>query len=107
MSNDSMYAELEAIASDPEGMRARAERRRLDPANPFVGNLTKERVRLLTEDVDMMNVSGDNRISNAPQLPKHPIYTGETSRVRREFVKKHQSYYNYCSRMRRVKTSPL
>ena len=51
-------------------------------------------MRRLTGDVDTMILPGDNRISNAPQLPKHPIYTGETSRDRREFVKKYQSYYN-------------
>ena len=41
----------------------------------------------------MVDVSWDNRIFNAPHLLKHPIYTAETSRDKREFVKKYQTYY--------------
>ncbi|CCI44292.1 unnamed protein product [Albugo candida] len=40
----------------------------------FFGNLTEERARRLTGSVDMVDVSEDKRIRNAPQLPKHPLY---------------------------------
>lgn len=33
----------------------------------------------------MTDVSGDNRISNKPQLPKHLMHKGETAKYKRNF----------------------
>jgi hypothetical protein len=42
----------------------------------------------------MEDVSGDTRIANAPSLPKHPVYSGSTTKDKREFIHKYNSYYN-------------
>nr|CCA15464.1 AlNc14C11G1405 [Albugo laibachii Nc14] len=68
--------------------------RKLDPSRPFIGELTKERVRRLTEDCEMVDASGEDRIANAPQLTRHLMYKGKTSKDKRESVKKYQDYYN-------------
>nr|CCA24548.1 conserved hypothetical protein [Albugo laibachii Nc14]CCA25963.1 conserved hypothetical protein [Albugo laibachii Nc14] len=90
-----MYTKLDKIVSD-SGEECKTPRglRRLDPDGPFRGEMTVERLRRLTDDYEMTDVSGDNRISNAPQLPRHPIYSGETSKDRRDFVKSYQDHYH-------------
>lgn len=66
---------------------------RMDPQGPFLGEpRTREDSR--TSNVDMVDVSGDSRIANAPALPKHPVYSGSTTKDRREFVQKYNLYYN-------------
>ena len=67
--------------------------RRLDPPGPFVGRWTDERVRRMKDNVEMTDLSGDNRIANPPQLPKYSVYKGETSRNKREFFGKYEKYY--------------
>ena len=48
----------------------------------------------MREAYEMKDVSGDNRIANAPQLPRHPMYRGETAKDKRFFVMQYQIYYN-------------
>ena len=49
------------------------------------GELTDERLRRMT-DYEMTDVSGDNWIINAAQLPKHPMYREETAKEKRDFM---------------------
>lgn len=42
----------------------------------------------------MTDVSGDSRMSNAPQVPKHPLYRGKPAKGKRDFDKRYQDYYN-------------
>jgi len=42
----------------------------------------------------MEDVSGDTRVANAPALPKHPIFTGSTTKEKREFIQKYNLYYS-------------
>nr|CCA15851.1 AlNc14C16G1736 [Albugo laibachii Nc14] len=91
-----MYEELRRIVPDAEGVRRRRTLRRLDPSGPFVGELTEERVRRMTEDIEMTDVSGDSRIANAPQLPRHPIHKGETSNDKRESSKNIKDITTRC-----------
>jgi hypothetical protein len=37
----------------------------------------------------MEDVSGSARIANAPALPKHPVFSGSTTKEKREFIKKY------------------
>ena len=68
---------------------------RMDPQGPFMGEMNRARVGAMV-DVEMEDVSNrvDTRVANAPALPKHPIYSGETMQDRRDFIRKYTSYYN-------------
>ena len=100
--SEGMYKHL-ATADDEEDERLPQDVRlpptprrmqRMDPSGPFVGEMTRERVSSLASNVEMEDVSGSARIANAPALPKHPVFSGSTTKEKREFIKKYNLYYS-------------
>ena len=83
--------EKEDVAATPSTTR---RVQRLDPSGPFVGKLTRDRVLSMVSNVDMEDVSGDPRVANAPALPKHPVFSGSTTKEKREFIQKYNLYYS-------------
>nr|CCA17123.1 AlNc14C30G2828 [Albugo laibachii Nc14] len=67
---EDMYVELDAIAPDYDARRQKRMFRKLDPSGLFIGELTEERIRRMTGNYEMVAVSGEDQIANAPQLPE-------------------------------------
>ena len=68
--------------------------RRMDPNEPLVGELTRERVCSMQSNVEMEDVSDKPWVMNAPAVPKHPVYSGTTTREKREFIQQYNQYYH-------------
>nr|CCA16966.1 AlNc14C28G2695 [Albugo laibachii Nc14] len=81
-SNEFIYAELDVVVPDEEEQKSTEG----DEKIRSVGTI----FRRIDGRSKMTDVPGDNRIANASQLRKHPVYKGETSRDKREFIGKYQ-----------------
>ena len=104
--SEDMFREL----SDVEEMGRRAPKKliRMDPYGPFEGEMTRERaVSMMSNDVDMEDVSNDGRYINAPHLPKPPTFSGFSTQEKRDFKLKYEAYYKQLLAFENAQSRPF